>query len=247
MRGVNEIVPRAVMLALPQVFHDPANARALRMPDYQPGPRLVVDGKQVELAPQRSVVAPAGFFQPLQMRVQRALRLERRPVDALQHRAILVPAPVRARHVQQLEGGNRAGGFDVRSGAEVFETAVRIGGNRLVFRYVGDDLKLERLIRVHPIDPLPRVFGILESVIARDDRLHPLLDFRQILRRERVFHQKIVVKAIVGGRSHAELGVREHGRHHIRHDMRGGVPNASSQLADFGGWIDGHFRSLSLR
>ena len=57
---------------------------------------MVVEVDQVELRPEPAVVARARLLEPLEVRVEVGLRVERRPVDPRQLRVLLVTAPVRA-------------------------------------------------------------------------------------------------------------------------------------------------------
>ena len=59
-----------------------------------------VEHEQFELAPNLPVVALGGLLQHLDVLAQGVLRLERRPVDALEHGVALVAAPIGPRYVE---------------------------------------------------------------------------------------------------------------------------------------------------
>ncbi len=86
----------------------------------------LVEGEQPELRAEAAVVAGLGLLEALE--VLRELRLgeERRPVDAREHRAARVPAPVGARDGLELEGLDALRRRRVRAPAEVRERAVRV-------------------------------------------------------------------------------------------------------------------------
>ena len=168
------------------------------------------------------------------------LGLEGRAVDALEHGAVLVAAPVGPGHVEQLEGGYPAGGFDVRAGAEVFELAVGVGGDGFAVGYLGDDLQFERLVGVELVYLVAGVLAVLELVIALDDAAHTVLDSADVVGREGFFNHEVVVEAVLCGRADAYLGVGKEGLHDVGHDVGGGVSDASPQFYEFGVGLQRH-------
>ena len=109
MGRIDEVVTPPVMLALPQVFNQSPDSRALRVPDDKPRAGLVMYGEQVQIASDDTVIAPTRLLQSLEMLVQGFLGLERGAVDALEHGAVLVTTPVGPGDVEQLECGYPAG------------------------------------------------------------------------------------------------------------------------------------------
>src|SRR5205823_7770233 len=89
-----------------------------------------------------AVVARARLVELLEVILQLFLVGPRGAVDALQHGVALVAAPVRARHREQLEGAEPAGGGDVRPAAEIEPLALPIDGERLVAGDRLDELDL---------------------------------------------------------------------------------------------------------
>ena len=77
------------------------------------------------------MVAQAGLLEALEVLLQLGLGEEGRAVDAGEHRAIGVPAPVGAGERVQLEGADRLGGGGVGSAAEVGEGPVGVQRDRL--------------------------------------------------------------------------------------------------------------------
>ena len=230
MRRVDEVVPPAVVLLPPVVLDDIPDPRPLRVPDDQPRPGLVVYRKQVQLAAERAMVAPAGLLQPVQVLFQRLVRLECGAVDALQPVPVLVAAPVGAGHAEQLERRYPARRLDVGAAAQVLEVAVAIRGDRLVLGDAFDDLQLEVVVGVHRPGVVSRVLAVLEGQVARDHLGHAPLDLLQVVVGERARRQEVVVEAVVGGRAEGELYVGEHSRRHVGHHVGRGVANPLSQL-----------------
>ena len=58
---------------------------------------MIGEVEEVELSPEPSMVACPCLLEPLEVRIEIRLRVERGAVDARQLRVLLVPAPVRAR------------------------------------------------------------------------------------------------------------------------------------------------------
>ena len=79
---------------------------AVGVPENLPR-RFFLHVKELHLAPQATVVALLGFFEERQMRLQFFAVLESHAIDALQHRAIAVAAPISPGHAHQLEGIGR--------------------------------------------------------------------------------------------------------------------------------------------
>src|SRR5687768_15659463 len=67
-------------------------------------------------------------------------------VDALEHLALRVAAPVRAGRVRQPVMLDAAGVRNVRPAAQVDERPVGIDGNHLVIPKLGEPLELERIV-----------------------------------------------------------------------------------------------------
>ena len=100
------------------------------------------------------MVALLGLLAPPQVLVELLLGRPDRAVDALEHRPLLVAAPVRAGDAEQLERADLAGARDVRAAAQVDERALPVEGGRRHRRAVAlggarevvEDLDLERLV-----------------------------------------------------------------------------------------------------
>src|SRR5262249_14198510 len=105
-----------------QLAHDGPPAR---QPDPRP-PRDLVEDIEVQLAAELAVIAFLGLLQTPEVLVEVLLSEPRRPIDPLEHRALLVAAPVRARRREKLEEPDLARGTDVRAAAEIDELALRV-------------------------------------------------------------------------------------------------------------------------
>ena len=85
------------------------------MEDRESGSDLVGKREQVELGAEAAVVAALGFLEPVQVLGERGLRFPGAPVDPLEHRAVLVAPPVRARDLRELERAQLARRRHVRA------------------------------------------------------------------------------------------------------------------------------------
>ena len=97
---------------------------ALRVEHREARADLLGEREQVELDAELAVVARLGLLEAVQVLVERLLRLPRGAVDALEHRALLVAAPVRARDLRELERAEPLGRRHVRAAAQVDELDV---------------------------------------------------------------------------------------------------------------------------
>ncbi len=179
------------------------------------------------------MVAQLRLFAPPQELVQVLLGRPGRAVDALEHLALLVAAPVRAGDREQLERPDLAGGGDVRAAAQVDEWALAVerrGRHRLAGRLglrgqVVDDLDLERLVLSDQEGAsLGRgQLGSFERVIGGDAGRHAGLDGGEVVRGQVPGQQDVVVEAVADGRADAELRPGEEVQDRLGHDVRGRV------------------------
>src|SRR5579884_360199 len=115
-RRLHLVVAAPRVLPPPQVLEHVPDHHPLRVPEGRPR-RDVVEVEQVELHAEPAMVARPRLFEPLEVRVEVGLRVERRPVDAGELLVVLVAAPVRAGEAGQLERLDRLRGLQVRAAA----------------------------------------------------------------------------------------------------------------------------------
>ena len=111
--------------------------------------RELGEQEQLELLAELAVVARARLLEPLEVLGELVLGGERGAVDAGEHLAVRVAAPVGAGDGRELERLRAAGVGRVRAAAEVEELAVGVdadGLDALVLDQVLDQLDLVRLI-----------------------------------------------------------------------------------------------------
>ncbi len=181
----------------------------------------VVEVEQVELPPELAVVALLRLLEPPEMLVELLLGEPGGPVDPLQHRVLLVPAPVGAGGGEELEGLDLAGRGHVRAAAEIEEVALpvdRDGGRG----EAAQDLHLERLAPLleERDGALPRHLLARERVVGLHDLAHGVLDAREILGRERLRLQEVVVEAVLDRGADGDLHLGEEPLHRLRHHVR---------------------------
>ena len=235
------LVPEPAVV-LDQLAHD----GALRVPHGETAAEHRREAQQVELGRQLAMVAFGRLLQLMEMVGEGLLGLPGRAVDALQHRPLLVAAPVRAGHLLQLEMAEPARRRHVRTDAHVDEiVGVAVHADHAVGRHLGgvlvvdatggrldllDDLDLvglvgEELLRVGHRHLRPR-----ERLVGLDDLAHPRLDPAEVVVAERGSAREfeVVVEAVLDGRADRELGAREQLRdglgHHVRRRVAQHVP-----------------------
>ena len=145
-----------------------------------------------------------------------------------QHFAVAVAAPIGARDLHQLEGvADLAGRGHVRAAAEIEPVALLVDVDLLVRRNGIDQLDLEHLALVAEdllgLVARPDFFG--ERFVARDDLAHLLLDRVEVLGRERLVAEEVVVEAVLDHRADGDLGAGPQRLHGFRQHMRAVVPD----------------------
>ncbi len=218
-RGLEELLDR--------VPDDPAP----RVPQHEARPDLLLDRVvQVELLAQDAVVTPLRLREPLQVALELGLPSEGRPVDALQHLALLVASPVRARPGEQLEVLEAPRARHVRPLAQVEERPVPVDRDHLVVVELLEPLELERVVAEELARLLLVDAAALEGLIGGHDLRHLGLEGLEVLGREGLADVEVVVEAVVDGRPEADPGARAQLAHGGRQHVRGRVPEHGQGL-----------------
>ena len=223
----------AVELAADVVLHRPPQRPAVRVPEDR-ARRLLLDVEQVHLAAELAMVAPLRLLELVQVRVEVGLGRERRAVDALQLRVFRVATPVGARDLGQLEGADPARRRTVRATAEVEPLALVVERDRLALGDGVEQLELEAL--AHVVEPRP--CGVAAHLLAYERQVglhdlgHPCLDAGQVVGRERLVAEEVVVEAVLDRRADRHLGAGEQVLHGLGHDVRAVVADHRQRLAD---------------
>src|SRR5579864_5423968 len=197
-------VAAAQVLAAPHGLELVPDHHPLRVPEGG-ARRVLVEVEEVELLPEHAVVALARLLEPLEIRVEIVLRVERRPVDPRQLRLRRVPAPVGAGEPRQLERLDRLRVLQVRTAAEVDEIALRVQRDVAVggideLHLVRLALGLEARLRLVARDLLARPFAPLVELF-----LDLRLDAREIVLVDRLGEVEVVVEAVLDRRADRDL------------------------------------------
>ena len=158
-----------------------------------------------ELATELPVVAPLRLLDAPDVLVELLLREPGRPVDALEHRPVLVAPPVGAGRRQQLERLDVAGRRHVGSAAEVDEVTLAVEGRPASRPARG-------LSRISTLNGSPCSLVVPDRLLARtllaDDRVvrlreiaHALLEASEVLLGEGHVTVEVVVEAVLDGRA----------------------------------------------
>ena len=185
VRGVEQVVAALEVYILPEPLDHVPHERPLGVPEHQPSAHvLLLDGEQVEILAHFPVVAPGRLGLEVVVRLELLGRAPSRAVDALEHRALLVAPPVRARHGLEVDrlGVNCLGGLHVRTRAEIPPLVTdMVDGDGLRLDGV-EDLELVRL--VEGLDPLARLLAAdllaAQGHVLVDDLDHLLLDVLEV-------------------------------------------------------------------
>ena len=236
MRGARLDVVAAAQLAPHLVHQLVEDDRAVRHPERE-ARSLRDDAEQVELYAHPAVIALLRLLEPLHVRLERVLVEERGRVDALELLALGVAAPVRAGDRQDLERAEPPSRGQVRPAAQVHELALLVEGDDRLRRERRDQLLLELRLGAVAADGRQRVvpagrLGADDRQVLPPDRLHVLLDLRQVLRHELPGQVEVVVEAVLDHRADRELHLvdPEMPCDRLRHDVRGRVPQHLERL-----------------
>src|SRR5215470_9468295 len=147
------------------------------------------------------MVALLGLFQAPEVVIEFLLREPGRAVNALQHGAILVTAPVRTGYAHQLERADLAGIFDMGAATQVQKGVLRVDADFFI-RQVFDKLNLIGLPLVTEVlqGLLARPAIAYKWVLARDNTGHALLDIGQITGRQGTRQIEIIIKTVFDSR-----------------------------------------------
>jgi hypothetical protein len=187
VRRVDHLIAALEGLGAQPVLHDEPHAPALRVPEDEARAGELLDGEQAERGAQLAMIAFLGFLQHLEVLLELVLGGPGRAVDALEHRVLLVAAPVGAGHGQELEVADLLGARRMAAAAQVGEGRVRVVRELLVLELL-EELELVLLAAALPIllGLLVGDFLALELVVALDDLEHLALDRLEVGFREAV-------------------------------------------------------------
>ncbi len=227
-RGAPLLVAAAGLGLAHRALEEAPHPLALRVPERR-ARRNVVEAIQVELDAEPAMVALLRLLAAPQELVQLVLARPHRAVDPLEHRPLLVAAPVRARDRQELEGPDPARPLDVWALAEIAELAVLVerdgryglAGSLRPGHEVIEDLDLEGLPAAFLDDA-----GVVQRELLPDEGMvrgnalaHPLLDGLEVVGCERPRQLEVVVEAVGDRRPDPELRAVEQVEDGLGHDV----------------------------
>src|SRR5215831_12160674 len=150
-----------------------------------------------------------GLLNVVQVLLKVFLGVEGSAVDALQLRILLIPEPVGASYVQQLESFDFASCGDVRPATEIGELAGAIDRNLFIgLGELLDEMALHEVAFL--LEFIQTLFSGQKLARIRDVLLHQFLhllfDLLEIVRSERGWAIEVVKESALGRRTMAELG-----------------------------------------
>ncbi len=169
------------------------------------------------------MVAFGRLFEEHEVRVEFLLRGKRGAVDALQHRVVLVAAPIGTGDRHQFEGADLARRMGVTSAAEIGEIADRVKGNRLAFGDLARDFDFVRVTFEVRDRFFARGLPPGHRIVGGDDLFHATLEPTEVFGRERFGAIEVVVEAGFDRRADRRLRFRKEILNRIRQHVRGGV------------------------
>ena len=216
----------ALMHLAPVVDEGVAQHHALRQEEREAG-AFVHEREEPELLAELAVVALLGFLDAGKVLVEHVLAREADGIEALEHLAVGIAAPVGARDACDLDAValDAAGGVEMRPGAKVGELALTVEGNDGVLRQIVDQLDLVGLLRLfHERDSLGTgQLKALELQLFLADLAHFLLDGFKVVGREGMLAVNVVIEALLDRGADGELCARVQAADRLRHDVRAGM------------------------
>ncbi len=182
----------------------------LRQPERQARADHLADHEQLQVFAQLAMVALLRLLQPFQILVQLFLRGPGRAVDALEHRALLVAAPVRPRHAHQLDRADLTRAFHVWPATQIEERPLLVDAD-LGVGQVLDNLNFVGLVMLAEVFQrlCARPAALHERMIRRDAGAHALLDGGEVFGRQRARQLHVIVEAILDGWADGEAARQE--------------------------------------
>ena len=183
------------------------------------------------------MVALDGLLALFEVGVQLFLLRESDAVDALEHLAVRVAAPVGGVAGGQLDAValDAAGGVEVGACAEVGELALLIEADGRILGQVVDELDLKGLVLfLHELDGLgARQLKALELELFLADLAHLGLDLAEVLRREGERGEQVIIETVVDARADGELYLGPKALDGLRQHVGAGMPIGLTVLGIF--------------
>src|SRR5271165_2132932 len=159
--------------------------------------------------------------------IENLLRKKRSPINSLQLRILLIPQPISAGDIKQLERLDFPGRRNMRPTAEIRELPSAINGNLFIgLGELLDEMALHEVAFLlelrQPLlarQKLPRV-----RKVPLHQFLHLLLDLFQVLRSERSWPIEVVKESTLGSRTVAQLSFGKKLQHRRSEQVCGGMP-----------------------
>ena len=233
LRGLHLLIAGGIEPAAHIGFQRAPDHIALGMPEHR-SLRLRLEVEQIHFLADLAVIALGRFLEAEEVLVELLLVQPAGPIDAAQHRVVLVAAPIGARHARQLEGAGikPARGGEVRAAAHVEPRILAaprlIDRQLLAFRQLGCPFRLERLaLRVPAPDQVFAAPHLADQrLVARDDPAHLRFDRRQVLLgKGPLGGSEVVIEAVIGRRAEGDLRAGKQRLHRFGEDMSEIVPH----------------------
>ena len=193
---------------------------------------LLLEVEEVHLARELAMVAPLRLLELLEIGVELLPPGKGGGVDPREHRLRRIAAPVGARNFHQLERvADFASRGHVGAAAKVGPIALAIKLDLLVERNGVDEFDLEcfAFLLEEAFRLVARDHRLGEGLVARDDLAHALLDRREILGRERLVAEEVVIEPVLDHRPDRHLRAGPQRLHRLGQYVRRVVSNESKR------------------
>ena len=228
IRRLGELIAPLLFDILDPALQHLNGARTLGQQNGQALADIVHRGEVFQLAAELVVVALERLLLLLEVLIQLVLLREGDGIDALEHLAVGVAAPVGAAALRELDGIalDAAGGVQMRAGAQIGELTLAVEADDGVLGQVVDQLDLVGLFLLfHELDGLfAGQLKALELELFLADLAHLGFQRVQMLLGKVERRVKVVIEAVVDARPDGKLHLGIEALDRLRQHVGAGVP-----------------------
>ena len=230
-RRRNFLISLSVMQLSPVIDQDVFQHHSLGKEERESG-ALFHDRENAQFLSQLAVVALFRFLDPVQIFLQLLLIREAGSIDSGEHLVLLAASPVGSRQAGELDGLHIFGIVQMRACAQIHEFALTVKADYRILRQILDQLHL--IVFVSLLHEGDRLITGKRKALQRQALLHDLLHFLfdcgKILAGNGLLKFKIIVKAVLDGRSDRQLRIRIQALYRLCQNMGSGMAEGSRSV-----------------
>ncbi|MNS67489.1 hypothetical protein D3C72_1007440 [compost metagenome] len=241
--GGDHLVVLVAVVKLADELHEAVVDESTLRQEEGHGRRHLVEHEEVELLAELAVVALGGLFQPGHVGLEVLGRPVGGGVDALEHLVLLVAAPVRAGHRQELEVLDQVGVGHVGATAQVAPVALAVNGDGRVGVLREDILENLGLVGLalaaelgsQRADLAGRHHAAVHVELGLGEALHLFFDLLEVFGGEGALVVEVVEEAGIGDGADGDHRALEEVLDGVGHQVGGAVAQDLQRVGVVGG------------